>query len=176
MKKFLCSLFLLGLISTTNAQSIDSLSTPDAVMRCFYSCLDVKKGKYIDSARFANLFWPGAQLDGVVQSRRDTTRMTNFSITPQEYLRSMKGLTSTHRFKEWETGRQVLSFGHMTCIYSAYELIDIDPKGDTTTLRGVNVFHMFFDKNRWWITYCTYEEEGPGVAMPAEYTTPPKKD
>lgn len=176
MKHLLYVLLFMSVPGIAVAQSKDDCATPDNLLRAFYSCLDVPKGKQIDSARFTNLFWPGAQLEGVVQSKRDTSKMTNFGITPQEYLRGMKGFTATHRFKEWETGRQVLSFGHMTCIYSAYELIDVDPKGDTTTLRGVNVFHLFFDKNRWWITYCTYEEEGPGVVMPPEFATPAKKD
>lgn len=158
------------------ASAQDDLSTPDGLMKSFYACLDVKKGKHIDSTRFMNLFWPGAQLDGVVLSKRDTTRYTNFTITPQEYLRQMKGFTATHYFKEWETGRDTLAFGHMMCIYSGYELVDITPKGDTIHLRGVNVFHIFFDQKRWWISYCTYEEENDPVLVPARLKTPVKKD
>lgn len=173
-------IFAIAILCASSTQLIaqDDLSTPDGVMKAFYSCLDVPKGKHIDSARFMNLFWTGAQLDGIVRSRKDSTKLVNFRITPQEYLRGMKGFTATHRFKEWETGRQTLAFGHMMCIYSAYELVDIDPKGDTTFLRGVNVFNIFFDQNRWWITYCTYEEESPGVTVPESMRTksPVKKD
>lgn len=154
----------------------DDLSTPDGLMKSFYACLDVKKGKHIDSARFMNLFWPGAQLDGIVPSRKDSTKLVNFRITPQEYLRQMKGFTATHYFKEWETGRQTISFGHMMCIYSGYELVDITPKGDTINLRGVNVFNIFFDQNRWWITYCTYEEENGALVVPENLRTPAKKE
>jgi hypothetical protein len=153
----------------------DDLSTPDGLMKSFYACLDVKKGKHIDSTRFMNLFWGGAQLDGIVPSRKDTTKLVNFSITPQEYLHQMKGFTATHYFKEWETGRQTLSFGHMMCIYSGYELVDITPKGDTINLRGVNVFNIFYDQTRWWITYCTYEEENGAITVPENLKTPAKK-
>lgn len=153
----------------------DDLSTPDGLMKAFYGCLDVKKGKHIDSTRFMNLFWPGAQLDGVVPSRKDSTKLVNFRITPQEYLKIMKGFTNTHYFKEWETGRQTMGFGHMMCIYSGYELADITPKGDTIRLRGVNVFNIFYDKNRWWITYCTYEEENGEIKVPETLRTPAKK-
>jgi hypothetical protein len=157
----------------TNAQ--DDLSTPDGLIKAFYGCLDVKKGKYIDSTRFMNLFWPGAQLDGIVPSRKDSTKLVNFRITPQEYLKVMKGFTATHYFKEWETGRDTVAFGHMMCIYSAYELADITPKGDTIRLRGVNVFNIFYDQKRWWITYCTYEEENGNVVVPERLRTPVKK-
>lgn len=176
MKNPLLLVIVLITLSPVASQAQDNLSTPDGLMNAFYSCLDVKKGKQIDSARFTNLFWPGAQLDGIVQSRKDSTKLVNFRITPQEYLRQMKGFTATHWFKEWETGRQTLSFGHMMCIYSGYELVDITPKGDTIRLRGVNVFNIFFDQNRWWITYCTYEEESKGVVVPAELRSPAKKD
>lgn len=171
---FLLALTLLLIPIASSAQ--DDLSTPDGLIKAFYSCLDVKKGKQIDSARFMNLFWPGAQLDGIVPSRKDSTKLVNFRITPQEYLHSMKGFTATHYFKEWETGRQTLAFGHMMCVYSGYELADITPKGDTIRLRGVNVFNIFFDQNRWWITYCTYEEESNGVVVPIELRSPAKKD
>lgn len=159
----ICFPFLLS------AQNKDSLTTPENVMKAFYQCLDVPKGKHIDSTRFMNLFWPGTKLEGIAPSRKDTTLVTNFSITPQEYLRSMKGFTATHRFKEWETGRKTISFGHMMTVYSSYELIDVHPRGDTTHITGVNVFHLMYDNQRWWITYCTYEEKDPGViTSPAE--------
>lgn len=158
------------------ASAQDDLPTPDGLMKSFYACLDVKKGKQIDSTRFMNLFWPGAQLDGIVPSRKDSTKLVNFRITPQEYLKSMKGFTATHYFKEWETGRQTISVGHMMCIYSGYELVDITPKGDTVHLRGVNVFNIFYDQKRWWITYCTYEEESGGFAVPENLRGPARKD
>lgn len=176
MKNLLLLVVVLITLSPIAIHAQDDLSTPDGIIKTFYSCLDVPKGKHIDSARFMNLFWPGAQLDGIVPSRKDSTKLINFRISPQEYLRGMKGFTATHRFKEWETGRQTLSFGHLMCIYSGYELMDISPKGDTIRLRGVNVFQVFYDKNRWWISYCTYEEESPGVVVPASLRTPAKKE
>lgn len=166
MNKFIAAVVLLILPFLLCAQHSDNLSTPDGLITAFYSCLDVKKGKQIDSARFMNLFWPGAQLEGIVESRKDSSRMTNFRINPQEYLHLMKGFTATHRFKEWEIGRQELRFGHMRCIYSSYELMDVSPKGDTISIRGVNVFNIFYDNTRWWITYCTYEEESVGNIAP----------
>jgi hypothetical protein len=176
MKLLRLILLFIFIPSLSFAQVKDDLSTPDGLMKSFYACLDVQQGKYIDSVRFMNLFWPGAQLEGIIQSRKDSTKMVNFRITPQEYLRSMKGFTATHRFKEWETGRQTLSFGHMMCIYSGYQLIDVNPKEDTVTIRGVNVFQAFYDQNRWWITYCTYEEESPGILVPAVLGGPAKKE
>lgn len=176
MNKLIAAFLLILTLSVSRiAHAQDELSTPDGLIKTFYACLDVKKGKHIDSTRFMNLFWSGAQLDGIVPSRKDSTKLVNFRITPQEYLKSMKGFTATHYFKEWETGRQTIAFGHMMCIYSGYELADITPKGDTIRLRGVNVFNIFYDQNRWWITYCTYEEENGDVLVPETLRTPVKK-
>lgn len=172
---FATALFAFLLLSKLSHAQED-LSTPEGLMKSFYACLDVKQGHYIDSARFMNLFWPGAQLDGIVQSRKDTSKLVNFRITPQEYLYEMKGFTSTHRFKEWETGKQTLTFGHLMCIYSGYELIDVTPKEDTIRMTGVNVFSLFYDQHRWWITYCTYEEAVNGLIVPPSLSTPAKKD
>lgn len=176
MKKLFAAAMIAFLFIAKPLLAQDDLSTPDGLMKTFYACLDVKQGKYIDSARFVNLFWPGTQLDGIVQSRKDTSKLVNFRISPQEYLHEMKSFTSTHCFKEWETGRQTLVFGHMMCIYSGYELIDVTPKEDTIHMTGVNVFNIFFDQHRWWITYCTYEEAVNGLIVPPALHNPAKKE
>ncbi len=170
MKRILFALLLpFGLC----AQQPDArLATPDDIIAEFYACLDVQKGGQIDSARLANLFWPGAQLDGVFKSRKDTTRYVNYRIDIPEYLKIIKEVCATHRFKEWETGRKALSYGHLMAVYSAYELIDVDEKGDTTRLRGINTFQLFNDGKRWWITYCNYEEESTAGKIPAEFLEP----
>ncbi len=166
---FFLLLFPLGVF----AQSANGkLTTPDGIIAEFYACLDVKKGGQIDSARLTNLFWPGAQLDGVFKSRKDTTRYVNFRIDIPEYLKIIKEVCATHRFKEWETGRKTIEYGHLMTVYSAYELIDVDEKGDTTRLRGINTFQLFNDGKRWWITYCNYEEESTAGKIPAEYLEP----
>src|ERR1044072_9685904 len=81
-----CLLIAILFLTSLHLPAQDDLSTPDGLMKSFYACLDVKKGKHIDSIRFMNLFWPGAQLDGIVQSRKDSTKLVNFRITPQEYF------------------------------------------------------------------------------------------
>lgn len=170
MKRILFALLLpFGLCAQ---QPANKLATPDAIIAEFYACLDVQKGGQIDSARLTNLFWPGAQLDGVFKSRKDTTKFVNYRIDIPEYLKIIKEVCATHRFKEWETGRKILSYGHLVTVYSAYELIDVDEKGDTTRLRGINTFQLFSDGKRWWITYCNYEEESTAGKIPAEFLEP----
>jgi hypothetical protein len=173
MKRILFSLFLFPL--TLSAQTSDKVDTPDGIIAAFYACLDVQKGGQLDSVRLTNLFWPGAQLDGVYRTRKDTTRYGNHRIAIPEYLKIIKEVCATHRFKEWETGRKTIAYGHLMTIYSAYELIDVDGKNDTTWLRGINTFQLFNDGKRWWITYCSYEEEGTAGKIPAEFLEPKKR-
>ncbi len=174
MKRFFF-LFLIFPITLSAQQKTDKTETPDGIIAAFYACLDVQKGGQIDSTRLTNLFWPGAQLDGVYKMLKDTTRYGNFRISIPEYLKTIKEVCATHRFKEWETGRKTLAYGHLMTIYSAYELIDVDAKGDTTRHRGVNTFHLFNDGKRWWITYCNYEEEDTAGKTPKEFLEPEKK-
>lgn len=174
MKKFFFILFCFPLLSFAQ-QSGDDLSSSDGLIRAFYSCLDVQKGGKIDSARFTNLFWKGAQLDGVFQSRKDSSKFVNYRITIPEYLKMIEELCATHRFKEWELTKKTLSYGHLVTVYSAYELIDIDEKGDTISQRGINTFQLFNDGKRWWITYCSYEDETIKNPLPAEYLPAEKK-
>lgn len=168
MKRILALLFLLP-VGLSAQQKSDKVDTPDGILAAFYACLDVQKGGQLDSARLTNLFWPGAQLDGVFRTRKDTTRYINHRIDIPEYLKIIKEVCATHRFKEWETGRKTVAYGHLMTVYSAYELIDVDEKNDTTRLRGINTFQLFNDGKRWWITYCSYEEESTAGKIPAEY-------
>jgi hypothetical protein len=170
MKKLLLAFFLGSAIALSAQTKTDDLSSPQGLIDAFYSCLDVQKGGQIDSARFVNLFRKDAKLDGVVRSRKDTTKIVSFSITPAEYLGGMKGFTATHRFHEWSIGSQSLAYGHLMSVFSGYELIDVSPAGDTTVMRGVNTFFLYNDGKRWWITYCNYEEEELGGKLPAMYT------
>lgn len=157
------------------AQQTPKCETVDGIIAEFYACLDVQKGGQLDSVRLTNLFWPGAQLDGVYKMRKDTTRYGNLRIDIPQYLKIIKEVCATHRFKEWETGRKTISYGHLLTVYSAYELIDVDEKNDTVRLRGVNTFQLFNDGKRWWITYCSYEEESTAGKTPMEFLEPEKK-
>jgi hypothetical protein len=174
MKRIILFLFILP-IGLSAQKAMDKTDTPDGIIAAFYACLDVQKGGQLDSARLTNLFWPGAQLDGVFRTRKDTTRYSNFRIDIPEYLKIIKDVCKTHRFKEWETGRKTIAYGHLMTIYSAYELIDVDEKNDTTRLRGINTFQLFNDGKRWWITYCSYEEESTAGKIPVEFLEPGKK-
>ena len=168
MKKIWFLLFAAFSVSA-GAQTKDDLSTVNGIIGAFYSCLDVQRGDQIDSARFMNLFNSGAQLDGIVPSRKDTSKTVTFRISPEQYLQGMKVFTAAHRFREWEIGRQTLSYGHMTTVYSAYELMDVSEKGDTVKVRGVNTFSLFYDGTRYRITYCNYEEESKQFPIPEGY-------
>jgi hypothetical protein len=166
MKKLtLLSLFLIAAISAFG----QNYATADSLIKTFYSCLEVKPGQPIDSVRFSNLFWKGAQLDGVFQSRKDSSQFINYRITIPEYLNLMKDLSTTNTFHEWELNRQVISYGQMMTVYSSYELSDTDKNGKTVSQRGINVLQLFFDGKRWWITYCTYQDESEKNPLPAQY-------
>jgi hypothetical protein len=175
MKRFLF-LFLLFPAGLCAQQMPGKFATADGIMAEFYACLDVQKGGQIDSARLTELFWPGAQLDGVYKMRKDTTHYGNDRVDIPEYLKIIKEVCATHRFKEWETGRKTMAYGHLMTIYSAYELIDVNAKNDTIHLQGVNTFQLFNDGKRWWITYCSYEEESTAGKTAKEFLEPEKKN
>ncbi|MGL4598745.1 MAG: hypothetical protein ACRCYO_14610 [Bacteroidia bacterium] len=170
MKKHI-ALFLLFIsqISLANNPEPD-YSTPDKLIAAFYACLNVQAGKTLDSARLTNLFYySNAQIAAVVQSRKDTSKIKCYSMLLTQYIASMKTHTDTNRFWEWETGRQTISFANQATIYSAYAMIDVNSKGDTTKESGINILHLFFDGKRWWILSCNYEEASAKYPIPEAY-------
>lgn len=162
MKQLLiiCATVIIGSAFTGNTTS--SPTTIDGVINEFYACLDVAAGSQIDSVRFTGLFHKNAPLDAVFPKRNDSTAMVLYTFSVPEYLKIMKGNTAQHSFREWETGRKVMQYQHLACVYSSYQFHHISLKGDTISESGVNVFHMANDGKRWWITYCNYEA-GKGV-------------
>ncbi len=170
MKKHITR-FLLLLSQFGNANTSEpDYSTPDKLISAFYACLDVKAGKAIDSLRFTKLFYySNAQIAAVLPSRKDSSKTNCYSMLITQYISSMRGHTATNRFWEWETGRQAISYANQTTIYSAYALIDVDSKGDTTKETGINILHLFFDGKRWWILTCSYEEASAKFPIPEAY-------
>lgn len=157
MKQLLLCLVTLVLAASFTGKTPASPETIDGVINEFYSCLDVPAGSQIDSVRFTNLFHKNAPLDAVFPKRNDSTAMVLYSFSVPEYLKIMKGNTKAHSFREWETGRKVMQYQHLACVYSSYQFHHISLKGDTASESGVNVFHLANDGKRWWITYCNYE-------------------
>jgi hypothetical protein len=170
MKKHI-TLFLLLLAQLGSANTAEpDYSTPDKLISAFYACLNVEPGKTIDSLQFTKLFYySNAQIAAVLPSRKDSSKTNCYSMLTTQYLAGMKTHTATNRFWEWETGRQSISYANQTTIYSAYALIDVDSKGDTTKETGINILHLFFDGKRWWILQCSYEEETKKHPIPDAY-------
>ena len=68
-------------------------------------------------------------------------------------------------FYEYETGREVFRFGRMAQVVSAYastKAMDQEPYA-----RGINLIHLWFDADRWWVMTVLWDWEGGPNAIPA---------
>ncbi|HEV2746972.1 MAG TPA: hypothetical protein VGW34_06700 [Allosphingosinicella sp.] len=136
----------------------------DEVLGAFYDTISGPAGSQ-DWERSARLFHPDARL---VRTRLDEQgRPAAFSFSVAGYREATAPVLAGFDFFEHETRRRVIRFGSVAQAFSAYEAYD-RPAGGTLLKRGMNMIHLFDDGRRWWIMHVIWDDERPGVGVPAE--------
>lgn len=108
------------------------------------------------------LFVPGARL---VPSRW-LARIESGVMDLEGYIASRASYFATHAVWETEIARQVFEFGSFAHVLSSYEARHA-PDGPPF-LRGINSFQLWHDGRRWWVVSLVWDNERPGLALPAE--------
>ncbi|HLZ11725.1 MAG TPA: hypothetical protein VKP58_03980 [Candidatus Acidoferrum sp.] len=90
----------------------------------------------------------------------------------QEYLDESNDSMVKQGFTEMELGREIKRFGNVATVLSSYEG-KVQSTGKVVT-RGVNIFSLYFDGQRWWIQTMLWDEEGPGNPIPANLLPRPR--
>jgi hypothetical protein len=115
-----------------------------------------------DWKRERSLFVPGARL---VPSG-SPNGMPVGVMDVEGYIASRAPYFAAHAIWETETARQVFTFGRFAHVLSSYEARET-PDGPPI-FAGINGFQLWHDGSRWWIVSLVWDNERPGVAIPAE--------
>lgn len=179
--RFLAALPLLALAqSSASAQSTPAAASTasampaaarrdvesiDAIMAAIYDVISGPAGQARDWNRFRSLFVPGARLIPTGRTAQGEARLR--VMTPDEYATRSGPMLERDGFFEREIGRQVVRYGNVVHVMSAYDskrtLADAEPFA-----RGVNSFQLWFDGTRWFVVTIYWEAETPDNPIPAE--------
>ncbi len=167
-------LLLLALPAILEAQSYTPLTsrpgtrpadvtTIDSVLTALYSTISGPVGQPRQWDRFLTLFHPNAHM---VPTRCGPTRCVAPFLTPQEYQGRADSVLTTMGFREVELARRTDRFGAIAQAYSSYASYRAQESAPFS--RGINSVQLFWDGTRWWIVSIIWDDERPGLSLPAE--------
>ena len=87
-------------------------------------------------------------------------------MTHEDHINAVNDYTIEKGFMEKEIGREVVSYGTITHVFSTYKYTTEDK---TMNGRGINSFQLFFDGTRYWITSIIWSQEAPEHPIPEKF-------
>ena len=150
--------------NTYPADSAD-VSSVDAIISAVYETLSGPIGQERPWDRSRSLFHPSARLTHT-QWKQGGTEAIIFPMTHEEHIAAVSGYTVERGFYEEEIGREVISYGTVTHVFSTYAYHSED---GTMNGRGINSFQLFFDGKRYWITSVIWSQEAPEHPIPSKF-------
>jgi hypothetical protein len=151
-------------VNTTRDQS--SIET---IVAALYDCISGPAGVEREWQRLQRLFYPGARLLRTVVSPDGKVSLTEMDIAA--FRRFAEPYFCSNAFYEREIARRVDRFGQIAQVFSSYESSSA-PDGTGPLGRGINSIQLWNDGQRWWVMSMLWDDERPGLRVPAEYLVP----
>ena len=168
-------LFFLSLPVTAYSQSENNAQRPkadsadvssvDAIINTVYETLSGPIGHARPWDRNRSLYHPTARLIHT-QWKEGGEEAVIFPMSHEEHIEAVSGYTVERGFYEKEIGREVISYGTVTHVFSTYEYYSED---GSMSGRGINSFQLFYDGKRYWITSVIWSQESLDHPIPAKY-------
>ena len=135
----------------------------DGIIRALYEVISGPAGAARDWERERKLFYPGARLMPTRSLPEGGAAADVFDV--DGYIASRTPMFARDSFFETERDRRTFLFGHIAHVLSAYELSRAP--GEKPFVRGVNSIQLVNDGKRWWVLSIAWDNERPGVTLPA---------
>ena len=142
----------------------EDVSTIEGIVKASYETISGGVGVPRQWGRDRTLFAPSVRYISISKDKTGVVKVRTSDY--QEYLDESDDFLVKQGFTELELGRKVERFGNVATVLSSYEG-RVQSTGKVVT-RGVNIFSLYFDGERWWIQTMLWDEEGPGNPIPAE--------
>lgn len=134
----------------------------DGIVKAVYDIISGPAGPR-NWDRFHSLFHPDAKMG--VATVRPTGPAAYRSFSPADYQKNNAPFFTQSGFYEQELGREILQFGNLVHVQSAYQY-RLTPDGKPEK-RGINYITLVRADDRWWITNLVWQEEGKDNPIPA---------
>ncbi len=146
--------------------AIEDTKSQESIIAAVYDVISGKAGESRDWERFKGLWYPGANLTMVTPIGKGNSKQITMDI--DEFIKLSSNHSKLNSFYEIEIYNHTDEIGHISQVVSTYE-IKSDPNSANYDVRGVNLFQLYFDGERWWIMNCLWENEIMGIKFPEEY-------
>lgn len=163
MLKYSLAIFL---ISVTVAQAQERAANPgdvasiDGLIYAYYESVSGHPGLR-DAARMLSLFVEGGKISIDLTGEKPTHKLV------EDYLKTDGFLTISTDFFEREISRDTQQFGDMAHVISTYGISDAMDNTDYFA-RGVTMFQLVRQNERWWILSTLWQRESPDRPLPAQ--------
>ncbi len=137
----------------------------DGLIAALYEVISGPAGER-DWDRERSLFVPGARLVPSRSVMGMAGGMAGGAMDLETYISSRAPFFASQAIWEDEIGRQVFELGSFAHVLSTYALRH-SPDGPPV-LRGINSIQLWHDGSRWWVVSMMWENERPGIVLPAE--------
>ena len=141
------------------------VASVDAIITAVYDVLSGPIGQPRDWDRSRSLFHPSARL-AHSQWRPGGKTAIVVPMTHEDHIEAVRGYTVERGFVEKEIGRQMVSYGTITHVFSTYAYTTED---ESMSGRGINSFQLFYDGTRYWIMSVIWSQEAPEHPIPEQF-------
>jgi hypothetical protein len=153
------------------------VDTVEHLVDALYDVISGAAGKPRDWDRFRALFLPDGRLASI---RPATPAKDNQAVRPGDtsfrstaiYIERNDPYFKSHGFFERGISNREEEFGNLVHVWSTYE--SRHAIADTTPFaRGINSIQIIRAHDRFWIASIMWDEERPGLMLPAKYVLSP---
>jgi len=158
------------------AKNPGEVDTVDHLVDSLYGVVSGPAGQR-DWDRFRALFVPDGRLAWIVPESAATKdkparKGDAVFLTPDMFVQQNDPYFKTNGFFERSIVKRVEEFGNLVEVWSTKE--SRDAKDDVQpSSRGIDSFQIVYTHGRFWIANLIFDDERPGVALPAKYLKAP---
>lgn len=143
----------------------EDVSTIEGIVKASYETISGPVGAPRQWGRDRTLFASHVRFVSL-RSDPKAGKVTVRDLNYQEYLDESDSFLVKKGFTEVEMGHVIKQYGNVATVLSSYEG-RVQSTGKVIT-RGVNIFSLYNDGQRWWIQTMMWDQERPGNPIPPE--------
>lgn len=147
----------------------EDVGSIEGIVKADYESISGGVGVARQWARDLTLYDPNARSFDVATDPKSTA-VTKWTPTFQEYTDATDASFVKSGFTEHEVAHKIYRFGHVATVFSSYEGA-LASTGKPTG-RGVNIYQLYFDGKRWWISSVSWDGNLDPSAIPADMKAP----
>lgn len=149
-------------VPPTEARPRDVASI-EAIVKADHECNSGPAGAARQWGRKLTLYDPHAKWF-IVKKDSKTGALYTWSPTLQDYATENDGRFVQEGYMELEIAHKTLRVGNIATVLSTYE--GRSSASDKMTSRGVYIYQLYYDGNRWWISSVSWDAERPIALIP----------